>query len=214
MFGSHHLAAISFRNRAKSEKQLANWTDREPVRPSDRNKWPQIILMVIQYIYCYLFVDIITFFSLPHVYSLLKRQGEEPFLDFFCVITYCWALVCRVITTVFTLNGYLVIIKSFGMYSRSVHSCVFNSYDSTELYCPPELENILSVTVTQFFTVWEEFTGIRAALWWVSATLTLTTPPAKRPLQTRPVQNRKKTKNGLWPHCCLPHFHRHPASRK
>lgn len=73
--------------------------------------------------------------------------------------------MCRVITTVFSLKGYLIIIKSFGMYSRSVYSCVFNSFDSTELYCPAELENPLSVTMTQFFTVWEEFTGIRTALW-------------------------------------------------
>lgn len=38
--------------------------------------------MVIEYIYCYLFVDRVTLFSLSHVYSLLNRQGEEPFLDF------------------------------------------------------------------------------------------------------------------------------------
>lgn len=35
------------------------------------------------YVYCYLFVDRITLISLPHVYSLLNRQGEEAFLDFF-----------------------------------------------------------------------------------------------------------------------------------
>lgn len=43
MFSSHHLAAISFRNRAKSEEELADWTDREPVGPSDNND-PQTIV--------------------------------------------------------------------------------------------------------------------------------------------------------------------------
>lgn len=33
VFSPHHLAAISFRNRAKSKEQLADWTDQEPLRP-------------------------------------------------------------------------------------------------------------------------------------------------------------------------------------
>lgn len=51
--------------------------------------------MVIQYIYCYLFVDRITLFSLPHAYSLLNQQGEELFLDFFMLshIVEHWCVV-------------------------------------------------------------------------------------------------------------------------
>lgn len=46
----------------------------------------KIILMVIQYMYCYLFVDRITLFSLPHVDSLLNQQVEEPFFGFYHIL--------------------------------------------------------------------------------------------------------------------------------
>lgn len=64
------------------------------------------------------------------------------------------------------------------------------------------LENVFSVTLTQFFTVWESLRELlrnsgTATLWWVSATLTLTPPSVKKAPADQ--IGPKQTENKEWP---------------